>query len=346
MSVKLDVAQRNDIKTNEYWTKYLLGMITLETQNFVFSTLGNQVTIPDNSGTTTISFRRYNHLPIARDTDGTVKKIAEGIAPEPLKIEAQKVQGTINQYGAYIKETDWTKKIHMDDIKNIYMPELARHAAEVRERVIMENFADASEWYVGNADDADDLEPTDVLTLKEVRKVVLSMKNYRRKGHTKFGGKPVLVVHINVMQDLLDDADLKDRILTPGNDNTPIKTGTLEKYLMYGFYVIETLIAEVEKNEATTPINVYTSYLLGKDPYAVISLGSSNIEWQHVPFKASHSQPLAQWASFGYKMWVGAKITDPLAITKIYSASAYDIDVDFSNDNLGRAASQEEEEEE
>ena len=38
------------------------------------------------------------------------------------------------------------------------------------------------------------------------------------------------------------------------------------KYLMYGFYVIETLIAEVEKNEASTPINVYTSYLVGKDP--------------------------------------------------------------------------------
>src|SRR5690554_2432888 len=335
---KLATVQRNDNYTVEYWSKYLLGMIKLEQTNFVFTKLGKTVEIPKNSGTKTWSVRRYNSLPVSEGL--TNEQLEEGKAPTPLKIEAQKVQGTINQYGAYIEETDWVNDIHDDDIKQIYMPELSRHAAEVIERNIINAFSEASEYIVNEKEDVDSLESTDILTMKDIRKVSLTMKNYRRHGHSKFGGHPVLVVHANVMQDLLDDEDLRDRMLDPGNDNTPIKAGTLQKYKVYGFYIIETLIGEVKANEATEPINVYTSYLLGKDPYVSIKLGGSNISWETVGFKASHAQPLGQVASFGYKLWTGAKIVDPIAITKIYSASGFDVFPDFSNDNLGATASQ------
>jgi N4-gp56 family major capsid protein len=343
MSNYLADAQINSNYTVEFWNKYLLGMIVLEQSNFVFSQLGKKVSIPKNAGTKTISLRRYNSLPVSGDL--TSEKLSEGVAPTPLKIEAQKVQGTINQYGAYIKITDEVDDIHDDDIKSVYMPELARHASEVIERNVIASFADASEWFVASQTSIDSLtsSTTHVLTLKEVRKAILSMKNYRRSGHVKFGGKPVLVVHINVMQDLLDDTDLKDKMLVPGNDNSPIKSGSLEQYKVYGFYLIETLIAEVQENGASpTPNNVYTSYLLGRDPYIVISLGGSNVKWYNTGFKAEKTDPLGQWATFGYKLWTGAKVIDPLAITKIYSVSAYDVALasDFSDDPLGRNALQ------
>lgn len=334
MSTNLAQVQANDIKTTEYWQKRLLRMIVLEKSNFVFSQLGEEIEFPANEGTRTYSMRRYNHLPV------TNHQLSEGVAPTALKVEAQKVQGTINQYGAWIKITDWVQDIHMDDIRNIYQPELARHAAEVLERVIIGSFTDASEYFVGGAASKVALTVNSVLTLKDARMVALSMKNYRRKGHKSTGGLPLLVMHTNVMQDLLDDADLKDRILVPGNENAPIKNGTLQNYKAYGVYFQETLVCPVEKVTLTVggEQNVYSSFMLGENPYGVLKLKS--LRWLKKDFTPDSNDPLAQHASVGYKMWCGAKVIDPIAITRIYSCSKYDITPNFTTDKWGKPASQ------
>jgi N4-gp56 family major capsid protein len=338
-------AQKNGLYNDRYWSNRLLEMIKLERPNFVFQTLGKEVSLPKNQGTRTFSMRRYNSLPVALDSNGVpTAKLAEGTAPTPLIIEGQMVDVSVDQFGAFIKETDWVKEIHMDNIKDIYQPELSRHAAEVIERNIMSKFSEASEYFCDATspaanDDVDDIVAADVLTFDDVRIVNLTMKNYRRSGHTKFGGHPVVVVHANVMQDLLDDSDLEDKMLVPGNDNLPIKLGSLERYMVYGFYIVETLIADVTAN--SSGVNVYTSYVLGKDPYAVASLGNGKVQWYSTGFKAEKTDPLGQIATFGYKLWTGAKVIDPIAITKIYSSSAYDAAIaDFEEDPIGRAAAQ------
>jgi hypothetical protein len=72
-------------------------------------------------------------------------------------------------------------------------------------------------------------------------------------------------------------------------------------------------------------------------------------------FEASKDDPLGQTSTFGYRMWTGAKVIDPLAITKIYSRSNYDVligmDYDYVNktgtgpdDIYGAVADQTEEE--
>lgn len=335
----LSVVQTNDISNREYWEKRLLRMIVLEQSNFVFSNLGVERDIPANEGTKTFSMRRNNHLPVGNH------KLTEGTAPTALKVEGQKVQGTVNEFGALIKITNWVDDIHMGDVFREYQPELARHAAEVKERDILASFTDASEYFVGagNVEKAD-IASTDVLTIKDVRLVWLTMKNFRRKGHSKYGGKPVCIVHPNVMQDLLDDDTLEKKLLVPGNENQVIKIGTLDMYMAYGVYFQETLIAEVEEVnigtvEAPVMLNVYTSYVLGEDPYIILKL--KNIKWFSKGFTADSGDPLGQNAHMGYRFWTGAKIIDPIAITKIYSASAYDTAIaDFTNDDLGRAASQ------
>lgn len=332
----LAVLQKNGISQNEYWSKRILEMIKLEKSNFVFTDLGMEQTIPLHEGTKSFSVRRYNHIPY--DT-GSKHQLTEGVAPTALKPEAQKVTGAVNQYGVVMEETDVAADVHFDNIKTIYQPELARHAAEVRERNIIDSFTDASEYYVGAGNDAvDDITADDVVTFKDFRVCALTMKNFNRKGHRKFGGSFVGVMHSNVMQDLIDDPVLVDRLLLPGNDNSPIKAGTMYNYKAYGMYFRETLICPVKAN--TSSVNVYTSFVLGQDPYMVLSLGSSNVKFFDTGFTADKADPLAQKATFGYKMWTGAKITDPMAITKIYSASAYDVVADFATDNIGRAASQ------
>ena len=332
----LAVLQKNGISQNEYWSKRILAMIKLEKSNFVFSQLGNEVTIPLHEGTKTFTARRYNHLPY--DNSGK-HKLTEGVAPTALKPEAHKVSGVVNQYGVVMEETDVAADVHFDNIKNIYQPELARHASEVRERNIIDSFTDASEYFVGVGNTAvDNIDASDVVTFKDFRTVALSMTNYNRRGHRKYNGKFVAVMHPNVMNDLLDDPVLVNKLLVPGNENGPIKQGTLAKYMAYGMYFTDSLICPVKAN--TGSVNIYTSYVLGQDPYMIISLGSSNVKFFDTGFTADKADPLAQKATFGYKMWTGAKVTDPMAITRVYSASGYDVVADFSSDNIGAAASQ------
>ena len=332
----LAVLQKNGISQNEYWSKRILEMIKLEKSNFIFSELGVEKVIPMNEGTKSFSARRYNHIPY--DESGK-HKLTEGEAPTALKPEAQKVTGVVNQYGVVMEETDVAADVHFDNIKTIYQPELARHAAEVRERNIVDSFTDASEYYVGAGNDAvDDITADDIITFKDFRVTALAMTNYNRKGHRKFGGAFVGIMHPNVMQDLIDDPVLVNKLLVPGNENGPIKEGNLYNYKAYGMYFKDSLICPVKKN--TGSVNVYTSFVLGQDPYMVISLGSKNVKFYATGFDADKSDPLGQKSTFGYKMWTGAKILDPMAITKIYSASSYDVAADFTTDTIGRPASQ------
>lgn len=372
----ISTAQANDIKVRDYFSDRLLEIIKLEASNFVFSNLGKDVVIPKNEGTTTITMRRYNSLPV-RTLSGTApttggvadERLVEGLANRPLQVEAHRVDVSVDQYGAWIEITDRVQDIHMDDIKSIYQPELARHAAEVREKAILGKFSEASEYFIGGvATAASQLLPANVLSMRELRKVALSMRVHKRKGHTAFGLKPVAVLHPAVMEDLLDDQDLKDRILVPGQENAVIKMGTLQSYMFYGMYVIDTLIAEDQVVDvsaiagtavtalpadptvgqinlfsgiegyangvyqyngttwvAASDFTVYTSYFLGYEPYVVSSLGGGNVEFKMTGFEATKDDPLGQRATFGYKMWTGAKVIDPVTIVKLYSRSAFDL---------------------
>lgn len=328
--------QRNNISQNEYWSKRILEMIKLEKSNFVFTELGMSEILPKNQGTKSFSVRRYNHLPYDTTSKHT---LTEGVAPTAMKIEAHKVTGVVNQKGALIEQTDVSDDVHFDNIRDIYQPELARHAAEVIERNTIDSFTDASEYFVGATNNTvNDITAANIITFKDFRTVALSMANYNRQGHRKYGNKFVAVMHQNVMNDLLDDPVLVNKLLIPGNENGPIKQGTLAKYLAYNMYFTDTLICPVTKN--TKNVNVYTSFVLGRDPYMVLGLGSNNVKFFNTGFVADKADPLAQKATIGYKLWTGAKITDPMAITKVYSACSYDVVANFANDNFGRAANQ------
>lgn len=340
----LAVVQANGLSVDEYWQKRLLGIIALERSEMPFQTLGVEKMIPLNQGTKVFTMRRYNRLPV----NLIDMLLAEGVAPDAMKVEGQKVSGTVYQYGALIKATDVQEEIHFDNIFSIYQPELARHAVEAIEKVVLASFSEASEYFVGNHLDKDELEETDILTFVDLRRVALKMQINLRKGHSKTG-TPIVIVRPEVMNDLLDDDALQNKMLATGQDNTPIKFGSLKSYRVYNLFIQEALMCEVETIPAVIGTGtagapqfpafpVYTSYVLGFEPYIVLKLG--NLTWHNVPFKATVGNELAQIASVGYKMSVGAKVIDPLAITLVYSRSNYATEDLTASDKWTRPASQ------
>jgi N4-gp56 family major capsid protein len=334
--------QRNGLSEDQYWSKTLLEMIKMERESFVFSKLAKKISIPKKAGTKTWTTRRYLHLPV----DLNKGKLAEGVAPAPMKVEGRTVSATVNQYGAYIALTDVAEAIHFDDIFSIYQPELARHAAETVERdLIAAVEAEASVRFAGDATSIDAVSATagagvaDTIKFDDFRKAWLHMSNHFRKGHPSVGGKPIAVVHPNVLQDLLDDNDLIDLIIKPGYDEQPIKSGSLSQYVIYGIYFIETPILEPIVNSSGE--NVYRSFLIGADAFALLNLGGGDVSWYRKGFTADSGDPLGQKATLGYKLWTGGKVLDPFAVTVIYSSSTYDDEVaDFTLDEMARPARQ------
>lgn len=334
----LDVLQRNGLSEDQFWSSTLQKMIVLERDNFVFSRLAKKERIPKNAGTKIWTTRRYLHLPV----DLEKGKLAEGIAPVPMRVEGKTVSGTINQYGAYIELTDVANDLHFDNIFTVYQPELARHAAETIERDLLEAIiAEASVRFMGSATDVSGLDAADVVTFDSVRRAWTRMKNHFRRGHRLAGGKPILVAHPNVLQDLLDDANVvKDLIIVPGYDEKIIKNGTINQYTVYGVYFMESYILEPEAT-GEADANVYPSILVGEDAFALLDLGAGDVKWYKKGFNADSGDPLGQKATLGYKLWTGGKVLDPMAITVLYSGSSFDTEVaDLSLDVDARAARQ------
>lgn len=333
----LNWLQRNGLSEDQYWSKTLLEMIKLEREAFVFSKLAKKITIPRKAGTKTWTTRRYLHLPV----DLTKGLLAEGVAPQPMKVEGRTVSATVNQYGAYIALTDVADAIHFDDIFNIYQPELARHAAETVERDLLAAIeAEASVRFAGSATAKEEITSSDLATFDDFRRAWVHMKNHFRRGHSSVGGKPIVVGHPNILQDLLDDNTLTDLIIKPGYDERPIKTGSLVQYVIYGMYFIETPILEPTPDGADGE-NVYATYVIGNDAFALLSLGGGDVSWYKKGFTADSSDPLGQKATLGYKLWTGGKVLDPFAVTVVYSASGFDAEAaNFDLDEMAKPAAQ------
>lgn len=329
----LTAAQKSGLAQDRYLDNRLLEMIKLEKADFPFHTLGKDYTIPANQGTKTVQFRRY--LALSQFADGHA--LIEGVPPtQPLLTEATTVSATVAQYGAFMRLTDVQEALHIDNIKSIYQPELSRHAAELIERDVLRVLtAESSVYLAGDAATATAFFAAgSKLTWQDLRKVALYMKNQLRSGNTKFGGKPVVVVHPNVMQDLLDDAAAMDHVFAAGQDNAPIKIGNLANYQLFGIYIQEAQIAPVvtgadvpgfasPTNDDNAADEIYISFMLGKDPYIVTTLANGSVQFKMTGYEATKDDPLGQFSTVGYKLWTGAKVIDPFAIYAIYSYSAY-----------------------
>lgn len=334
----LAVLQQNGLSEDQFWSKSLQKMIVLEQDQFVFTKLAKKERIPKNAGTKTWTTRRYLHLPVDLEKGA----LTEGVAPTPMRVEGKTVSGTVNQYGAYIEETDVARDIHFDDIFGIYQPELSRHAAETIERDLIKAVeAEASIAFAGSAGAVGEVASTDLLKFEDLRRGWMTMKNHLRKGHPSAGGKPIFVAHPNILQDLLDDSNvISDLIIVPGYDEKIIKSGSISQYTVYGVYLMETNILEPVADGAAGAL-VYRSYLMGADAFVMLTLGANDVKWYKKGFTADSNDPLGQKATVGYKLWTGGKVIDPMAIKVFYSGSNFDAQVrDITNDPEARPAKQ------
>lgn len=320
---KLQNAQANGLSVETILRDAVLEMITYKDKDFVFTKAGFDTTevIGANKGSTKITFMRYNPL----EVDINKSQLYEGYTNDPLQIGGHTISATLEEHGAWIKITSAVRDIHLHDIQVQYLPDMVRHANETKERIAIKHInSEASIYFAGDKADEDSITAEDVLTLEDIKKGTLSFHSFLRRPHSKFRDKWVVVTSNHVMFDLLKDPELREQMII-GKENAPLKSGSLEEYTTFNTTFITTpmLGREAKKNE--NGVYVFDSYLIADKAYITTKLGKNDFKWHFTDFNATKDDPLGRFATFGYTMYFGAKVLDPVAIIRYKSASSYGV---------------------
>ena len=302
----------------------LLRALAYSMSDHVLYNLGDKQQVKKNAGTNKVQWRGYKPLPVADNRH----IITEGVNPEGMKVGARTVDGTVAVYGAYIEVTRQVETYNLDQLLVEYGPLIVNHASETLELVTRDAIEeDGGNYYVvaeGTSSPSEDaITKDDILTLDVCRVVANQMKVSRRRGHKKAGGaKYIVVTPTEGMQDLLDDESLLKKAMVPGNTNKPVMDNGLESYDVYNLRFIEYNYPVIKSN--TNDVEVYHTYVLGENAYAVMDLNSAGIEMKRFGFEAKKGDNLGQIASLGWiTMGFGAQVLDPIACTIISHAVAH-----------------------
>lgn len=283
------------------WTYYHKQMLETAKSNLKLWGLGKQKTHPKGFGTDSYVLK-FGH--VAASTTA----LTEGITPTETTIDSNKYTIVLNQYGQYIRLSDWLQLTAINDTLDEVVKELGYTAALSTDQIIRDNLianATTSIQYVGSGNTADnDIAANEVFTGQDVIKGTRILKT---------GDAPMIdgyyawVVHPLVASDLMSDTSAGGFIelnkYVDGLANKPLN-GEIGK--LYGARVVESSNMTSAANAGT--VNVYRTLLLAKDAFCTTAIDKDHVDLiVKQAGSAGTSDPLNQVATAGYKMQFGVK---------------------------------------
>ncbi|MGN1115660.1 MAG: N4-gp56 family major capsid protein [Candidatus Ornithomonoglobus sp.] len=164
-----------------------------------YTKFGQQVNIPQGK-TKTIAFDKLSPLPKA------VNPLTEGITPRGAAVNITRIKGEPEQFGNYVSYTD-----QLDFFANDPSPEVLKYTDLLTENQLetfehldaMELASGLNVFYAGTAASRSEL--TDVLTVKDVRRAVTSLK--RNKVQPADGTDYIAFIHPDVVFNIWNDEE-------------------------------------------------------------------------------------------------------------------------------------------
>jgi N4-gp56 family major capsid protein len=289
-----------DLQT--YFSKKLLSQADFKT---VLDQFAYKEKIPSNSSKT-ISFTQYADLAVA------TSPLTEGTAPTDTALSSSAITAVIDQLGAYVTLTDLAELTPKHPVIAKTTELLSSQAAKSYDRVINSVIvAGTSVIYPGAISARANITASSYLTFAEVRKAVALLRN---NGASTFDdGNYILVVDASVEQDLFMDTNFANTVYRQTGKNEMYK-GAITSFA--GVTVVRTTNIPTIASTAT----VHTSYLFGKDAFAVTDLQSLQM-YKEGP--GGVSDPLHQKMTLGWKVGFKSVILNNNFMTRLESASAY-----------------------
>ena len=164
-----------------------------------YTKFGQKVDIPKGKAKT-VAFDKLSPLPKA------TSPLTEGVTPKGAAINITRVKGEPEQFGNYVSYTD-----QLDFFANDPSPEVLKYAELLTENQLetfehldaMELASGLNVFYAGDAESRSEL--TDVLTVKDVRRAVTSLK--RNKVQPADGTDYIAFIHPDVVYNIYNDEE-------------------------------------------------------------------------------------------------------------------------------------------
>jgi N4-gp56 family major capsid protein len=296
-------------KPQAFYDKVLLEV--RRQRSFYHRQLAQTRPMPKNSGDT-INFRKINKLNVA------TTPLTEGVTPSSDNASITAISATTKQYGSFMEFSDVVDFQQIDPILKEYALEQANQANETLDVLTRDELAGGSNvFYAGGRVSRATLAAGDKPTLKDFRKIVLSMK----KNHVKpaLNGQFVAIISPAVAFDLLDDPDFI-KIMDYGNMNKPLLENEVGK--AYGITFVEQVNAKDFAGAGAAGANVHASIVLGNQAFGTVNIsGEGDIKTIVKPLGSSGSlDPLNQRQTIAWKVNAFvAKRLDETAIARYES---------------------------
>jgi len=301
-------------RTAAYVAKELLerGLPLLTIEKFL-----QTKTIPKNE-TKSISFRRYNSLPLA------TTPLTEGVTPPSMQMTKTDITATLEQYGSLIEITDVVADTHEDPVISEGVDILGEQAAQTIETVrwgILK--AGTNKFYSNGTTRSSVNTPINNILVK---KIVRALKRQNAqmitsivKSTPAYGTQAILPAYIaightdleNDIRNISGFIDVKDYGNTQPLEGEIGSTGYVRWILSNIFtpYPDAGGAAGSMITTSGTNADVYPILFLGKNAAATVALkGANAITPTVINPKPSKSDPLGQRGYMGWKTYSTAVI--------------------------------------
>jgi len=278
---------------------------------FIHTKYGQVRDIPQNSGTSTIKFRRYGNLAAATTA------LTEGVTPAGSQMSVTDITATVAQYGDFVTYSDVVDYESQDAVLTEFAEVLGDQAGDTLDQLARDVLAAGTTVvYVGQTSRAA-VSAADLITAVEVRKMVRTLKNNKARRVTRMvaastgiATEPVAQAYISIVSpdttfDLQDETGW-----------VPVEKYSAAMSVMEGevgklgdVRFVETPNAKVFEGAGASSIDVHATLIMGMEAYGVSRISGAALQNIVKPLGSSGtSDALNQRGTTGWKGTFVAKI--------------------------------------
>lgn len=290
---------------------------------FLHTRYGQVRDIPQNSGTSTIKFRRYGNLAAATTA------LTEGVTPAGSAMSVTDITAVVAQYGDFTTFTDVVSYESQDPVLTEFAEVLGDQAGDTLDQIARDVLAAGTTFtYVGQVA-RNAITTANLITATEVRKMTRTLKNNKARRVTRMiaastgiATEPVSaayigIVHPNTTFDLQDETGWVP--VEKYSSSMTIMEGEVGKLGDVRF--VETPNAKVFEDAGFGSIDVYGTIIMGAEAYGISRISGASLKNIVKPLGSGGSEdPLDQRGTTGWKATFVAKILNDDFIGRIEHA--------------------------
>ena len=278
---------------------------------FIHTKYGQVRDIPQNSGTSTIKFRRYGNLAAATTA------LTEGVTPAGSQMSVTDITATVAQYGDFVTYSDVVDYESQDAVLTEFAEVLGDQAGDTLDQLARDVLAAGTTVVWVGQSARGDITASNLITATEVRKMVRTLKNNKARRVTRMvaastgiATEPVAQAYISIVSpdttfDLQDETGW-----------VPVEKYSAAMSVMEGevgklgdVRFVETPNAKVFEGAGASSIDVHATLIMGMEAYGVSRISGAALQNIVKPLGSSGtSDALNQRGTTGWKGTFVAKI--------------------------------------